>query len=79
MNTFINDYCSNIFMPEENLYGLSDDVISRLDKEVAHAEIEAETSEQFLDLCFPQATPEEKAKISIFAAKYAELFYEDSE
>ncbi|MFT4326366.1 MAG: hypothetical protein ACMXYK_02595 [Candidatus Woesearchaeota archaeon] len=66
-------------MQEENLYGLPDEVIDRLEKEVAHAEIDAETSEQFLDLCFPNASPDVKAKISIFAAKYAELFYEEDE
>lgn len=66
-------------MSEENIYGLSDETIEKIEKEIAHAEIDAETSEKFLDLVFPNSSPEEKAKISLFAEKFAELFLEDEE
>lgn len=61
-------------MNEENIYGLSDEVLDRLEKEVSHAEIDAETSEDFIDKCFPNLSVEDKAKASMFAEKFAELF-----
>ena len=64
---------------EDNLYGLPDDVFDRIEKELAHAEIDAETGEQFLDSVFPGVPAETKAKIALFAEKYAEMFLEENE
>ena len=66
-------------MSEENLYNLPDEAIEKIDKEISHAEIDAETPEQMLDLVFPGASPEAKAKIAIFAATYYESFLDESE
>jgi hypothetical protein len=66
-------------MSEENLYGLTDDLFDQIEKEIGHAEIESENVEQFLDACFPGTSAETKAKIALFAEKFAELFLMDDE
>jgi len=66
-------------MDDENLYGLSNEVIDKLEKDVAHAEIDAQTAEEFLDACFPALSPEVKAKIAIFSEVYYEWFGSDEE
>jgi hypothetical protein len=66
-------------MSEDNLYGLSDDLFDQIEKEIAHAEIESENVEQFLDSCFPDASGEMKARIALFSEKFAELFLNDDE
>lgn len=64
---------------EENLYNLSDETIEQLEKDIAHAEIDSETAEQFLDACFPALPPEMKAKIALFSEKYVDWFLTEDE
>lgn len=67
-------------MSEENIFNLSDDIINTIEKEIAHAEIDSNTPEEFLENAFPGIPAETKAKIAIFGAKYSEVFLtEDDE
>lgn len=61
-------------MDEKNLYGLSDDVMDVFEQEMNDAEKGVETTEEFIDNCFPEMSEEEKARMGIFAFKFAELF-----
>jgi len=66
-------------MDAENIFGMSDEVMDKLEKQIAHAEIDSETSEDFITACFPSMSAEDKAKASLFAEKFAELFLDDDE
>lgn len=66
-------------MSEDNLYNVSDEQIETIEKQIAHAEIDSETAEQFLDACFPGVSAEQKVKIAIFAERFSELFLGEDE
>ncbi len=61
-------------MTEENLYGLSDKVIEKIENEILALDDDLTTSEEFIDAAFPNLDSETKAKIAIFSGAYYELF-----
>ena len=66
-------------MSEENLYSLSDETINQIEKQISHAEIDAENSEQFLDTVFPNLSSEDKAKIAMFSIAFVENYGEEDD
>lgn len=67
-------------MDKMNLYGLSDETISQIEQEIETVvDSDVQTSEEFIDACFPNATAEEKAKIAMFAGVYFDLFMSEEQ
>lgn len=64
-------------MSEENLYNLSDEIVEQIERKISHAEIDAENSEQFLDLVFPNMSAEDKATIAMFSVSFVENYGEE--
>ena len=54
--------------------------IAKIEAEVeAVVESDTQTSEEFIDACFPEASPELKAKIAMFSGVYYDLFLSQQE